>query len=135
MKYMLPLLVILSGCATPEYQRSGENGTHKLGYSEIKVTGDSYRITYIGSSQDNAYIGFMRRASELTLKDGYKYFVIKDVGPLKEAASANNILIRGTTYDFSIPQYQATMVMKKQKPEDGVDAEEFLKTNPIPRKK
>ena len=126
-------LFLFIACATPEYQRAGENGTHRLGYTEIKISDLSYRITYLGRDPNNAFLGFMRRASELSINSGFDYFTTRDVGNLKE----NGPLIHvgsGVIQDYSLPQYEATIIMHKNSVQDSINAHEFLKNNPIPKK-
>lgn len=65
---------LLSGCAT-SYKTLGFNG----GYSEIRKTPDSFIITFTGNeytSQEKVIQYALRRASELTLQNGYKYFSV-----------------------------------------------------------
>lgn len=66
----------LVGCATG-YAKRGFTG----GYSDMKLQDDIYRVAFSG----NAYIGRGRvedytllRCAELTLEQGYRYFIIID---------------------------------------------------------
>ncbi|MGL5264341.1 MAG: CC0125/CC1285 family lipoprotein [Candidatus Rhabdochlamydia sp.] len=66
--------LLLSGCAT-SYKALGFNG----GYSEIRKTPDSFMVTFTGNgytSQEKVMQYALRRASELTLQNGYKYFSV-----------------------------------------------------------
>ena len=78
MKTVLVLLLCLGlvGCATG-YARRGWTG----GYSDMKIQDDVFRVAFSG----NAYIGRGRvedytllRSAEVTLENGYKYFIIID---------------------------------------------------------
>lgn len=78
MKYRLLLLVpfaaAFSGCATG-YCARGFRG----GYSEIMVNPDSFVVTYSGNgftSSEDAIRYTLLRASELTIQNGYNYFII-----------------------------------------------------------
>ncbi len=84
---LIPLVIALfvSACGSiPKYQRVMENGVHRVGYTDVKLTPTSYRVKYLGNDSHNAYVGFMQRASVLTSENGFKFFVTKDVGALKE---------------------------------------------------
>ncbi|MCP4746323.1 MAG: hypothetical protein GY874_09315 [Desulfobacteraceae bacterium] len=75
MRILLALLaLILFGCATP-YQKSGFEG----GYSEAQLGENLFQVSFRG----NGYTGLERitdftllRSAEVTLKNGFKYFVI-----------------------------------------------------------
>lgn len=66
---------LLIGCATG-YHPEGLSG----GFKEYQVNSDIYAIGFSGNgytSSGTAYEYTLRRAAELTLEKGYKYFVIK----------------------------------------------------------
>lgn len=72
----LALVVVLGGCVT-SYQPKGLSG----GFSEQQIAKD----TFIVSASGNAYTSMdvvqtmsLRRAAELALNNGYKYFAIVD---------------------------------------------------------
>lgn len=78
MRAILVLLLCLglTGCATG-YARRGFTG----GYSDMQLQDDIFRVTFSG----NAYIGrgkvedyTLLRCAELTLEQGYRYFIIID---------------------------------------------------------
>lgn len=119
------LLTVLGACATPEYQKAGANGTHRTGYSDFKVSDNSYRVKYLDNGSQKAYKNFMRRASELAIENGYRYFEIRDKGPMKESAKMVN-LGSGVSQNWALDQYEATVVFKKKKDDDSIDAKEYL---------
>ncbi len=79
MKFLSILLVssvLFSGCATT-YQSNGFSG----GYSETQLDKNVFKVTFRG----NGYTGRERvadftllRSAELTMQNGYKYFVVVD---------------------------------------------------------
>ena len=71
---LLLLVLFLSGCATP-YQKYGLSG----GYSDTQLQKDVFRVGFNG----NAYVSkgtvqnyLLRRCAEVTIENGYDYFVI-----------------------------------------------------------
>jgi len=66
--------IIIASCATP-YQKAGITG----GYSDIQVGENIFQISFRGNgctSRERASDFCLLRAAEVTLKNGYKYFVI-----------------------------------------------------------
>lgn len=111
--------LILSSCASaPYYQKSGENGFHRLGYTETKISSDSYRVSYLDVDSTEAYKKFLMRSSELALANNHPHFIVRD-------ASAY--------IDSLLPAYSGTVVFQKTKSENTHDAKEIISTNPIPR--
>jgi hypothetical protein len=121
-------------CATPEYQAYKENSNYRVGYTDTKLTSSMYRVKYVDVDSQKAYKNFMRRASQITLDNGFKYFDLKDVGALKEN-SINMGLGYGHSIDMALNQYEATIVMRKDRGSDSMDASEFLSINPVPVRK
>lgn len=71
---ILLVTLILSGCATP-YQRVGITG----GYSETKLGENIFLVSFRGNgytSRDRAIDFSLLRAAELTLENGFRYFVV-----------------------------------------------------------
>ncbi|PIQ09205.1 MAG: hypothetical protein COW71_07505 [Ignavibacteriales bacterium CG18_big_fil_WC_8_21_14_2_50_31_20] len=70
--FFLPIvLLLLSGCAT-----SYENG-----YSETRIDDNCYRVSFDGNKKTTTTRAMdlaLLRASELTLENGYKYFIVVD---------------------------------------------------------
>ncbi|MFH0772636.1 MAG: hypothetical protein V1933_08465 [Candidatus Omnitrophota bacterium] len=151
--YLVLLLGLgLVGCATG-YARRGFTG----GYSDMKLQDDIYRVAFNG----NAYCGGGRaedftllRCAELTLEQGYKYFVIIDEKSgiatssyTTPIATGRNVTVIGNsasysskttysggqTYTFSKPSTCNTIKCFKEKPDistmvyDAVQVERNLK--------
>lgn len=76
--YTFLALIMIGGCSTP-YQPRGFRG----GYSEIKLTSDQYIVSFkgngsTGSDTVRAYV--LYRSAEITLSDGYDYFLVIEGG-------------------------------------------------------
>lgn len=123
MNKLLPLfLLLLVSCATrAPYQKQGVNGILRVGYSETKITNNSYRVLYLDTDPNVAYQRFMRRAAELTQESGFKFFSIKDGSAGKE-----NMVMKVTYMDVSNNQYEGTVIFDKAKTDSNYDASEVL---------
>jgi hypothetical protein len=69
------ITLLCAGCAT-SYQERGFWGD---GYSEIRTNPDAFIVTFKGNrytDPDEVMRYILLRASELTLQNGYKYFVV-----------------------------------------------------------
>ncbi len=144
MKTVLVLLLCLGlvGCATG-YARRGFTG----GYSDMKLQDDIFRVAFSG----NAYIGRGRvedytllRCAEVSLENGYKYFIIIDEksetsagsyttpvtaqtsgtgfasggpGHAYGSYSGTTTYSGGQTYTFSKPSARNTIKCFKEKPD------------------
>lgn len=68
--------LLLAGCAAaPVYQPQQEPGG--VGYSDTQLAANRYRVTYNGSGttrRDMVEDFLLRRAAEVTLKAGYRWF-------------------------------------------------------------
>lgn len=80
--FLFSLLLLLGACAgtgpTP-YQPAERPGGH--GYSEERISEESYRITVSGNSLTNRDLVedyLLLRAAELTLLEGYDHFILLD---------------------------------------------------------
>src|SRR5690348_14051873 len=65
--------VLLSGCATP-YQPLDANG----GYTELAYNKETYYVSFTPNgytSHETAQNYLLRRAAEITLSKGYRYFI------------------------------------------------------------
>lgn len=68
--------VLLSGCAT-SYKEKGLTG----GYSETQLGENIFKVSFRGNgftSQERASDYTLLRSAELTLENGYRYFIIVD---------------------------------------------------------
>lgn len=71
---ILPV-VALAGCAT-QYQ---QEGVFTNGYSEYRPTDDTFVVTFRASEHTPAHLAMeyaLKRAAELTLKNGYRFFSV-----------------------------------------------------------
>ncbi len=71
---IIMILLILTGCATP-YQRIGLSG----GYEDTRLGDDLFMVSFRGNGYTSATRVFdmtLRRASEITIENGYSYFTI-----------------------------------------------------------
>jgi len=71
---VLILLVLLAGCAT-SYQPKSFSG----GYSETRLGEDIFQISFTGNgytNQERATDFSLLRSAEITLENGFRYFVI-----------------------------------------------------------
>jgi len=133
MKYLILPMLILSGCMTvPKYNKAGEGG-FKVGYSEIKLTPNSFRIRYIDTDSSQCYMNFLRRASELTLGNNFKYFTVSDATNGRDS-NAQAHMGYGFIADWSLPQYEATVLLVNVKSTNTMDPNEILSANPLPAK-
>ena len=66
----------LAACASQPAYRAAENGGY--GYSETKLTDTQYRVYFKGKGSDKtkAMDYAMLRAAEVTLNEGYDWFVV-----------------------------------------------------------
>lgn len=71
----LLLGLLLAACAATPYQPVAKG----YGYTEQKLEADRYRVSFAGNSRtsrDTVQDYLMYRAAELTLQQGYDYFVV-----------------------------------------------------------
>ena len=119
--------MLLNGCMTvPSYQAAGANGVHRVGYSETRLMKNVYRVKYLGKDSQSAYKNFYRRSSELTIENGYSYFVVSDLNQDREQKAGSLKMSAWHSVDLSIPKYEGTVTMYKDQRKDSVDAREFL---------
>lgn len=136
--------LILSGCGT-SYKALGFNG----GYSEIKTTPDSFIVTFKGNeftSHEKVMQYALKRASELTIQNGYKYFSVisstdrtKSYNYLKTNKNSSSSLGANfneqgssSTYSGTIMEPKLVLEIKCFEEKAGsnlIDAEYFLKNN------
>jgi hypothetical protein len=72
------MMLSLTGCISP-YQPSGLGG----GYTDMALSNDTYFVTFRGNgftSSDVVQSYALRRAAELTLNKGFKFFVVLNGG-------------------------------------------------------
>ncbi len=72
--FVLSLVIILSGCATP-YQSKRFSG----GYTDSRIDANTVRVSFYGNghtTRETVENDMLYRCAEVTLQDGYDYFVI-----------------------------------------------------------
>lgn len=76
-------LAMLAACATSTpYQPAGRDGT-PYGFSEMRIEPDRFRVSFAGNSitdRETVENFLLYRAAELTLQQGYDYFMVADRG-------------------------------------------------------
>lgn len=71
-KFLLPTLLLLTGCAT-SYQPDSFTG----GFSEVQLDKNVWKVSFVGNGftrSERAEELAMLRSAELTLKNGYSFF-------------------------------------------------------------
>ncbi len=84
------IMVLLGGCASqPDYREASKGG---FGYSESKLSETQYRIHFKarGSDKAKAMDYAMLRAAEVTLENGYDWFVVNDRETLVDKESVQS---------------------------------------------
>jgi hypothetical protein len=114
MRTIILLTVFIMGCATvPNYQRAGENGMHRVGYTEQKVGKNRYRIHYLGTDSKNAYNGVLKRAKELAQEHKFNYFELEDKrGGYESGFTAHYVNVSS---HLSLPEYEATVIFRSKR--------------------
>lgn len=78
----LALAATLSACATPTpYQPKVTSGSVTGGFSELKLEGDRYRVSFAGNSltsRETVERYLLYRSAELTVQQGYDWFETAD---------------------------------------------------------
>ncbi|MEO1041167.1 MAG: hypothetical protein AAFX52_02655 [Pseudomonadota bacterium] len=72
-KAILTALALGACASAPVYGPSEGNG---FGYREQIIEADRYRVSYFADDRLEAQNGALRRAAELTLQNGFDYFVV-----------------------------------------------------------
>lgn len=151
---IIPLILILTSCVTM-YHSAGLTG----GYSEIITSTDSFLVTFKGNrftSHEKVIQYALKRASELTIQNGYRYFILtssidqtRSIGYLNTHGNIQgsttrysysnfyNSYLNGsgstTTYSGVIHKPGITIGIKcfNEKPEglDVIDAQYYLEKN------
>ncbi|MES2279943.1 MAG: hypothetical protein V4542_00875 [Pseudomonadota bacterium] len=97
MRKFLPLLgvVLLAGCASP-YQKNGMGG----GFDETQLDANVWRVSFKGNgytkgerTEDLALL----RSADLTLMNGYSFFVLADARSRTDVGSYTTPLVARTT--------------------------------------
>lgn len=130
------LILILQGCATG-YQKEGATG----GYSHLQLDTDVYKVTFKGNgftSRQRVSDFALLRSAEITLLNGYNYFIILDIDNYVSRSSyttpttsqtnmnfnhygnsvygnATTTTYGGQTYNVSKPSYTNTIMCLTEK--------------------
>jgi hypothetical protein len=121
------LFVLVAGCATPyEASRSGS------GYSDFRVAKDVFAVSVRGNvatREERVEKYILRRASELTLEYGFKYFVILSE---KERTRSSSVGYSAVKIPLIFPGTSIWIRCFHERPPDHglpIDAAEFLGYN------
>ena len=131
---LFAVFLILSGCAT-SYQKDGFSG----GFEETQLGTNKWRVTFAGNGYTRASRATdlaLLRCADLTLQQGYKYFVITSgVSDMSHSAytapttattnvygnTAYTNFSGGGTMIISKPSSENTIIMLKEKPDNIQD--------------
>lgn len=126
-KYLIScaILLLIAGCTTA-YQKSGATG----GFTETQVAPNMWRVTFSGNgytSDSRAEDLALLRSADLTIQNGYRYFVLLQSGSkssystvpagaqgsylIASPSSSNNVLMLNEK-DSKVFTYDAEFVCK-----------------------
>ncbi len=76
----LLVALVLSGCASNLYVKKTDNpfDLRMYGFYDNKIQDGVYKVGYTGGTQQNAEDLVLLRAADVTLENGYKYFVVQE---------------------------------------------------------
>ena len=121
------LLLLSAGCATPyEAQSKGR------GYSDFRVASDIFCVSFRGSAgtrEERVEKYVLRRASELTLEHGFRYFVILAE---KERTRSSSVGYSAVKIPLVAPGSSIWIQCFHERPSDRalpIDAADFLRFN------
>ena len=110
------LAISLVGCATP-YQPTGLLG----GFTETRLSENVWEVNFRGNGftdEKKAKDFTLLRSAELTLQNGYNYFMLVNAATDKFAgATGINVLVGGVTAFIPQPSTTNTIQMYKAKPD------------------
>ncbi|RUO63747.1 CC0125/CC1285 family lipoprotein [Pseudidiomarina insulisalsae] len=98
MNCVLACSLLLTACATQPDYRPAEDGGY--GYNETKITETNYQVEFKarGTDKGAAMNYALLRAGEVTLNNGYDWFVITH-----RSTSVDKETVYGTGYDYMAP--------------------------------
>ena len=134
--YLLALIIAVSGCATPYAPR----GFWGQGYTDMKLQDNIFRISFAGNAAteaERAHNFSLLRAAEVTIENGYKYFIVSEGGTKIETSthttplssntrgyvdgfgnvSATTTYSGGQTFTYNKPTNSITIQCFRDKPE------------------
>ena len=122
---LLIAFIFVVSCSTT-YQSSGFTG----GYTETQLDVDVFSVKFNG----NAYTSLERakdftllRSAELTLKNGYKFFVIIDANAYLDKKQGSTPV---STYDYNTMSYKTTQQQYTQSKPSSSNTIKLLKEKP-----
>jgi hypothetical protein len=110
----LSVVCLLSGCATA-YQPDGASG----GYSERRLNDNVEQVSFRGnmfSTPETLQSYLLRRCAEVTVQNGYNYFVVVNTGTPSEGSSvviATIKMFKGRETASRGHAYDAAAVIKR----------------------
>ena len=113
---LLVLIVSISGCATP-YQSSGFRG----GFKDTRLDDNSFMIDFKGNgftSKERAYDFSLLRSAEITLENGYKYFIVMSENEYSSEYKTQSYSSTDTKVSVSKPSAKKIIVCFKEKPKE-----------------
>lgn len=144
------IIIFLTGCMD-QYRK--KEYTWGAGHSETQLDRNIFRVTYTGDefTSEEAAIDFsLLRSAELTIENGYSYFIIIDKNASTKtelfslpatyqtysygSGSATTYAYGGGTYSSSSPSSDNTIMMFKEKPSDGISYNAEFVANSIRKK-
>src|SRR5271163_5027612 len=116
----LSAVLFLSGCATA-YQPDGVSG----GYSDQRTDGDTAQVSFRGnlfSTPETLHSYLLRRCADVTLQNGYNYFVLVNNEPPNKG---NRDIFGGNVDSATIKMF------KDSKPASAYDAAAVARSYPV----
>jgi hypothetical protein len=96
LSWLLPLLLFVAGCFGPTaYQPTGYTG----GYTEQKLNDSAYLVTFAGNgfaTKERIHIFWLYRCAELTVQNGYDYFILRSKEPAPPKNAQAGMLVPAT---------------------------------------
>lgn len=134
---------VLAGCATATPYQPRQNG---FGYTDQKLESNRHRVSFAGNSstpKETVENYVLYRVAELTLADGYDYFVLSSTSTEREPDTTGGVVFGiggfgfgrrsgigvGTTTNSRTKEYQGqadAMLMRGTKPADNPAAYDAL---------
>ena len=111
---MAAFSIILMGCAT-SYQKESYTG----GFSETQLGENVFQVSFSGNSytsRKKASDFTLLRAAELSLENGFKYFIVVD-SEKYTSTRTQTMSSSGKTFVYSNPTSVLTITGFKEKPE------------------
>ena len=132
---VLCLAVILTGCTTP-FQYKGFGG----GYSDSRIDSNTVRVSFYGNGftgKESVEHDMLYQCNEVTIQDGYDYFVIVTGGtsPVDSSFTTPGTYTQNTTYSYGSSDtsgtYQPVQTVNVRKFESSVMIKMFNGKKPV----